>query len=160
MQLQACGLDCRAEGTCNAGRESPQIDRGALQRETVCFDPVEFQQRVDQAQHAPAVAPDHFEICAQCFISNVAGTEAIVERPQHEREWRAKLMADVVEEVRFYAIEFGERLRTLARFPLAQYFGGRLVDGAENAPDHTRVFDGAVRERKVQFFRKSVTLER
>ena len=55
--------------------------------------------------------------------------EDVLDRSQHQSEWRAKLVADVAEEDRLGAIQFGQRFGSLSLFLVS----ARVRDGRRDA---------------------------
>ena len=93
------------------------------------FDAGEIQQRVDQLQQAQGIAAGGNELLVTFRAETLARfRQNLFQRTQHQRQRSAKLVADVAEELRLGAIEFGQLLGSIA-FGL---IGGSVGDGSRD----------------------------
>ena len=110
-QLEARRFDERLESSRQPRGERREIGRLEGRPEPPRFDPREVQQIVDQPEETERVAMNGFQRRSAEHLRRVA--QRLFERAQDQRERRAKLVADVVEEGRLGAVELGELLGPL-----------------------------------------------
>ena len=78
------------------------------------FETREIQERVHQLEQAQGIVVRQLEARPLPAAERLRGiAETVLERPQHQRERRAELVADVAEERRLGAIDFAKGLRAL-----------------------------------------------
>jgi hypothetical protein len=116
-EVQPGLLDCRAKHARKLGRVFRKVGRLVARLNAARLDAGEIEQRVDELQQPQAVAVDELDLPAmgrarRGFRSELA--LEVVERPQHQRQRRAKFVADIGEEGGFCAIDRGQHLGPLA----------------------------------------------
>ena len=119
--LQPGALHRRLEGARQIVRQLRQIGRRIAGAHATRLDAREVEQGVDQLVQANRVAVRG----RQALAGERARGERIFERPQHQRQRRAELVADIGEERRLGAVDLGQRFGAPARV-LA---GANGVDG-------------------------------
>jgi len=97
------------ESTGEVRRERGEVDRRERGLDAARFDAREVEERVHQLEQPLRVALRDLEMYAQARRRLAIG-ERVLERPEHERERRTELVADVREEDRLGAIDLGQSL--------------------------------------------------
>jgi hypothetical protein len=109
-EAQACPLARRAEVARKVDRQSAKIGRLIRSLRAARLDAGEVEQRVHESQQPHAVALRDCEQRAIVLRQAVRLRQQVVERPEHQRQRRAELVADVAEERGLGAIQLGELL--------------------------------------------------
>ncbi len=137
-QPQPRPLDGRAEGARQLHGVGGEVRRLVGGLRAAGLDPREVEERVDQSQQAKRIAVDHLELVAHAGRDlSPFPVPQVLQRPEHERERSAKLVADVAEERGLRPVERRQRLGALplllVRFGVAEAAGDLARDHAEEA---------------------------
>ena len=96
-------------------RQRRQIGRLINRLYSSRFDPREIEQRVDQLLQAQTITLGHHDSLALTSAKwRLAIRHRIVERTEHERQWRAELMTHIREEGGFGTVDLCQGLGALA----------------------------------------------
>ena len=109
-QFQPGLLAGRAEVAGQIGGEFGKVDWLEGGADATGLDARELQQAVHQPLQAQAVAVHHLQLCPVGRRQLVGVGQGVFHRPQHQGQWGAEFMADVGEEGRLGAVEFGQCL--------------------------------------------------
>ena len=130
-QGQASPLDGRAERAGEVFRQGREIDLREGGLRAAGLDPGEVEERVDETQQAQRVAVRHVELCPDARFEPIVG-QHLFQRSEHQGQRRAELVADVGEELRLGAVEFGQGLGPA---PL-RLVGAGVAQGRGDLPRH------------------------
>ena len=140
-ELHPGRFDQRLERPGESGGEDGQVCRLERGPEATRLDARKVEQAVDEAQEPERASVNCLEVLS---VEGSAG-ERILDRSEDQREWRAKLMADVAEERGLRAVELGECLRALSLLLVSAGVGhgGRDVAGHEIEEAPVVIVEGA-----------------
>jgi hypothetical protein len=129
VEPQSGLLDSRAKNTRKLRRESRKVYRFVCRPDAPGFDARKVEQRIDELQQPQTVTLDEIDLLIRRAGLRVGRTAQLafqfLQRPQHQRERRAKLMADIREERSLDTVDFRQSLGPLALF----FIGARFGDG-------------------------------
>ncbi len=139
-QAQARPIDRRAEARGELGGERREVGRLVARLDAPGLDAREVEQRVDQLEQPQAIAMRGVD--QRPIVDGNAGCrlgQHLLERPQHQGQGRAELVADVREECGLGAVDLGQGLGAPALLLVGAGVGEAGRDLARDQVDEARV---------------------
>ncbi|MGC4076235.1 MAG: hypothetical protein QM702_04235 [Rubrivivax sp.] len=137
LERDAGAVEGRAEAAGQIGREPRQVGRLVSRDHAPGLQPREVEQRVDQLQQPQLVAVDGVQRGAAEHA--LGRTQRVLGRPDHQRQRRAELVADVAEEGRLLAVDLGQRLGAAALLLERACAAQRAGDLVGRQPEELRI---------------------
>ncbi len=143
---EASALDRRAEAAGDILCQRGEVDGREGRLDAPRLDAREIEQRVDQPQESQRIAMGDFELAPRRPIDAVP-RERILQRPEHQREGCAELVADIREEACLGPVELGQCLGPAALLLVGAGIPdrGRNLSGDEVQEARIAVVEGAAR---------------
>ncbi len=132
-------LHRRAEIRRKLGGQRGKIDRLERRLHASRLDSGKVEQRVDELEQAQSVAMRDLDEMPMVGTVRRRSGQRLLERPEHQGQRRAELVADIGEERRLGAVELGERFGALALLLIGRGIGDPRRDLSGHQIEESRI---------------------